>query len=215
MIRRDNYLVVSCDIMVRMITEIQRKVISIMNHSDIYDQAITVMNEIRNQLDPGMGNLLVIGCSTSTILGSMPGTDSNEDVADELYRAVIHVFGDSYDIAVQCCEHLNRALVVDKSVADKYQFPIVNAVPQKKAGGAFATKHFASLPSPVVVEDIASRAAAGIDIGGVMVGMHIKPVVVPLKLENRFIGKAIVIAGRSRLKYIGGERTHYLPPFKK
>ena len=174
----------------------------------IYEQALKTMEEIREGLDPKMGKLLVIGCSTSTVLGDKYGTNSSEDIADELYRAVTEVFGD-YEIAVQCCEHLNRALVLDRSVAEKYGFTIVNAVPKKKAGGAFATKHYASLAEPVVVEDVASKAVVGIDIGGVMVGMHLKPVVVPMKLENNYIGKAYILAGRSRLKYIGGERTSY------
>ncbi len=177
--------------------------------NEIYDQAISTMKEIRKQINTEMGTLIVIGCSTSTISGDLPGTNSNEATADELYRAVNEVFGDEFEIAVQCCEHLNRALVIDRTVADKYGFTPVNAVPKKKAGGAFATKHYNSLPDPVVVEDIAAKAILGIDIGGIMVGMHIKPVVVPMKIVNHTIGNAFVFAGKSRLKYIGGERTSY------
>ena len=178
--------------------------------SEIYDQAKAVMTEVYEGLDPKMGNLLVIGCSTSTVLGDMPGTNSSEEIADDLYKAVTEVFGGKYDIAVQCCEHLNRALVVERALAEKNGWTMVNAVPHRKAGGAFATKHYASLKDPVVVENIDSGAVAGIDIGGVMIGMHMRPVVVPMKLKKRAIGEAIVIAGRSRLKYIGGERTHYM-----
>ncbi len=177
--------------------------------SEIYNQALAVMKDIRSQVDTKLGNLLVVGCSTSTITGNMPGTNSNEEIAEDLYRAVTEVFGDDFDIAVQCCEHLNRALVIEKSVAEKYDFPPVNVVPQRKAGGAFATKHYHSLKDPVVVEDIRAKAVVGIDIGGVMVGMHMRPVVVPLKLENRRIAEGFVFAGRSRLKYIGGERAVY------
>ena len=176
----------------------------------IYEQAKSVLSEVMEKSRPEIGDLLVIGCSTSTVLGDKPGTNSSEDVAEELYRAACEAIGDKYDIAVQCCEHLNRALVLEKEVALKYGFPIVNAVPHRKAGGAFATKHYNSLKSPVVVEDIASSAVIGVDIGGVMVGMHMRPVVVPIKLENNRIGEAVVIAGYSRLKYIGGERTKYL-----
>ena len=176
---------------------------------NIYGQAKEVFEEIKGKLDPKMGNLLVVGCSTSTVLGDMPGTNSSEDVADDLYKALIDVFGDSHDIAVQCCEHLNRALVVERAVAEKYDFLEVNAVPYKKGGGAFATDHYNSLKDAVVVEDIKAKAVIGIDIGGVMVGMHLKPVVVPMKLEHRRIGEAFVFAGASRLKYVGGERTHY------
>ena len=177
--------------------------------SDIYEQAKTVLSEIREKIDMSMGNLLVVGCSTSTVQGDMPGMNSSEEIADELYRAVIETFGDSFDIAVQCCEHLNRALVVERAVAEKYDLTMVNVVPHKKGGGAFATKHYYSLKDAVVVEDIKAKAVVGIDIGGVMVGMHMKPVVVPMKLQNRHIGDAFVLAGTSRLKYIGGERARY------
>ena len=176
----------------------------------IFEQAREVFEGIKEQLDPKMGKLLVVGCSTSTVLGDMPGTNSNEDVADEIYRALIEVFGEEYDIAIQCCEHLNRALVVERAVAEKNDFLIVNAVPYKKGGGAFATDHYNSLKDPVVVEDIAAKAVVGIDIGGVMIGMHMKPVVVPMKLKKRRIGEAFIFAGASRLKYVGGERTRYL-----
>ena len=179
--------------------------------NNIYNQAIETLMEISNIIggNAGRRELMVIGCSTSTILGGKPGTNSDENVADELYRAVIDVFGDKWDIAVQCCEHLNRALVLERSVAEKYGFTMVNVVPHKKAGGSFATKHYYSLQEPAVVEDIASKATAGIDIGGVMIGMHMRPVVVPLKVEHNKIGEAIIIAGKSRLKYIGGERARY------
>ena len=175
----------------------------------IYYQAKEVFTEVLGNADPSQGDLLVVGCSTSTVQGDMPGTNSSEDIADELYRALTDVFGGKYDIAVQCCEHLNRALIVEKKVADKYDLPIVNVVPHRKAGGAFATKHYGSLSEPVAVEDIKSKAVLGIDIGGVMIGMHMRPVVVPLKLEHKHIGEAIILAGRSRYKYIGGERARY------
>ena len=177
--------------------------------STIYEQALKVMTQIRELTDPKMGNLMVIGCSSSTVLGGQPGTNSSRDVAEQLHQAAMEVFGEKYDIAVQCCEHLNRALIVERKVAERYGLTMVNAVPYEKAGGAFATVHYASLTDPVAVEDIHSLAVLGIDIGGVMVGMHLRPVVVPLKLKERKIGEAIVIAGASRLKYIGGERTHY------
>ncbi len=176
---------------------------------EIYEQAVQVFQEIKDKAARRIGDLLVVGCSTSTILGEMPGTDSSEEIADDLYRAFTEVFGGKFEIAVQCCEHLNRALVVEKAVAEKYGFTIVNVVPHKKGGGAFATRHYYSLKEPVVVEDIRASAAVGIDIGGVMIGMHMRPVVVPAKLSNRKIGEAIVLAGISRYKYIGGERARY------
>ena len=97
-----------------------------------------------------------------------------------------------------------------KGVAkNKYGFEIVNVIPQPHAGGAFAVKHYSSLKSPAVVENIGAKAVAGLDIGGVMVGMHIRPVVVPIRLDKKHVGEAIVLAGRYRPKYIGGERAVY------
>lgn len=178
--------------------------------SEIYEQAKEVYEEISTKIDMSMGNLMVVGCSTSTVLGDMPGMNSSENTAEELYKALIDVFGEKFDIAIQCCEHLNRALVIEREVAERYGFEIVNAVPYKKGGGAFATKHYYSLKDAVVVESVNAKAVVGIDIGGVMVGMHLKPVVVPMKLQNRHIGEAFVLAGTSRLKYIGGERARYM-----
>ena len=177
---------------------------------DLYAQSMEVFAGIREQIDMKMGNLLVVGCSTSTVLGNMPGTNSSEEIAEQIYKALTDTFGDSFDIAVQCCEHLNRALVVERKVAEKYDFLEVNAVPYIKGGGAFATKHYNSLKDAVVVEDIKAKAIVGIDIGGVMIGMHMKPVVVPMKLEKRRIAEAFVFAGKTRLKYVGGERTRYM-----
>ncbi|MCR4793533.1 MAG: TIGR01440 family protein [Lachnospiraceae bacterium] len=176
---------------------------------DIYEQAKEVFQEVKDKSASRIGNLMVIGCSTSTLQGDKPGTNSSEEIADSLYKALEEVFDDGTEIAVQCCEHLNRALVVERAVAKEYGLTIVNAVPHRKAGGAFATKHYHSLKDPVVVEELAHSAAIGIDIGGVMIGMHMKPVVVPAKLDHKMIGEAIVIAGISRYKYIGGERTRY------
>ena len=112
-------------------------------------------------------------------------------------------------MAVQCCEHLNRALVVSREVMDRYGFEQVNVIPQYHAGGAFAVTHYNNLQDPVVVENINARADAGMDIGGVLVGMHIHPVVVPLRLESKHIGQAVIIAARHRPKYVGGIRAVY------
>ena len=111
------------------------------------------------------------------------------------------------NIAAQCCEHLNRAIVLEASVAEKYGLEPVNVIPQPKAGGSFATATYKGLNSPVVVEKV--RAHAGIDIGGVLIGMHLRETAVPVPLKQRTIGEARIIAARTRPKFVGGGRAVY------
>ena len=181
-----------------------------MDISEIRKQAKAVVCEVIEKAALKKGNLLVIGCSSSEVLGDRMGTNSSVEIADAIYDEISGVLCEKgINLAVQCCEHLNRAIVMEHEVADRYGFEQVNAIPQPKAGGSFATAHYRACKEPVVVENIAARADAGIDIGGVMVGMHIKPVVVPIKLETRHIGEAIILAGRHRPKFVGGERAVY------
>lgn len=174
-----------------------------------------VMAEVIEKANLKDSSLFIVGCSSSEVIGNRMGTskDGETDEAVEILYEVItrHLNGLNIDLAVQCCEHLNRAVVCDRSVAEKYGFEQVNVIPQIHAGGAFAVKHYKSLKDSVVVESIDQRADAGIDIGGVMIGMHIHPVAVPLHLENRHIGEAVIIAARRRPKYVGGERAVYDP----
>ena len=152
------------------------------------------------------GDILVVGCSTSEVLGEKIGTASSPDAAKAVFLGIYKAakeFG--VFIAAQCCEHLNRAIIIEKSAAMNAE--IVNVVPQPKAGGSFATAAYNAFENPVAVEEI--KAQAGIDIGFTMIGMHIKKVAVPVRLDNNKIGNAIVLAARSRPKYIGGERACY------
>lgn len=145
------------------------------------------------------GDLFVIGCSTSEVRGSRIGTDSATDVGETIIKAAAVLEPLKISLAVQCCEHLNRALVLEKSVANRHNWPICNAVPQLHAGGAAsmaAYKHFAA---PVVVERV--EADAALDIGDTLIGMHLKPVAVPVRLGVKTIGEAHVTAGRVRAVY--------------
>ena len=138
------------------------------------------------------------------------GTASSRDAAEAIYRAISKELQTrGVNLAVQCCEHLNRAVVIEREVAVKYGLEEVNVVPQPHAGGAFAVEAYSKFRNPIVVESIEAKADGGIDIGGVMIGMHIHPVVVPLRLEHRNIGKAFVAAARRRPKYVGGVRAVY------
>ena len=169
-------------------------------------QAKSLMEEFVEKANLKAGNIMVIGCSTSEIIGSKIGSNSSPETAAIVFEA-IHSFAKEKGIyiAVQCCEHLNRAIVVEKA-AVPFAEP-VNVVPQPKAGGSFATQAYAKFENPVVLEEI--KADAGIDIGLTLIGMHLKKVAVPVRLENKMIGEALVVAARTRHKFIGGVRAIY------
>ncbi|MFA6075940.1 MAG: TIGR01440 family protein [Negativicutes bacterium] len=154
------------------------------------------------------GAVLAIGCSTSAILGKKIGSAGSTDVAQLIYPIIINKAAEqNINVVFQCCEHLNRAVVVDHKIALEQHLEIVSVVPKPKAGGALASLAYQTMNDPVVVEF--AKADAGIDIGGVLIGMHIRHVAVPLKLENNYIGEARIVAAKSRPKLIGGERAQY------
>ena len=152
------------------------------------------------------GKIVVVGCSTSETLGSNLGSHSVPEVGKALFEALQSVFKPlGIYIAAQCCEHLNRAIIVERDAVPFAE--IVNVVPQPKAGGSFATACYQAFEHPVAIEHI--KADAGIDIGGTLIGMHLREVAVPLRLQQNHIGKAIVLAARTRPRFIGGDRAHY------
>lgn len=157
------------------------------------------------------GQIFVVGCSSSEVLGNRIGTATNVDVARAIYDGIRQVLDErGVYLAGQCCEHLNRALAVEREMMEKYDFEQVNAIPQPNhAGGAFATVCFEKMKDPVLVDSLCAKAQAGIDIGGTMIGMHIHPTVVPLRISLRKIGEAPIICARRRPKYIGGARAVY------
>ena len=152
------------------------------------------------------GQIVVVGCSTSEICGSRIGTDSQPDVANAVFEAIDTVLRErGIYLAAQCCEHLNRAIIVERAALPMAD--AVNVIPQPKAGGSFATAAYRSFEDPIAVEHI--RADAGMDIGGTLIGMHLKEVAVPLRLGLDRIGEALLLAARTRPKFIGGIRAQY------
>jgi len=152
------------------------------------------------------GQTVVAGCSTSEIAGYKVGTNSNAAIGTIVFASLNAAFSEQgVYLAAQCCEHLNRAIIIEREAAAG--FTIVNAVPVADAGGAFATAAYEGFRDPVALESI--LADAGIDIGGTLIGMHLKRIAVPLRLETALIGKAAVIAARTRPPLIGGARTTY------
>ena len=154
------------------------------------------------------GSVLVLGFSTSEAGGGLIGQHSSLEVADAVYSVLYtELKNKGIYLAAQCCEHLNRALVVEAELARKLNLEVVNAVPQLHAGGASAVTAYSIFENPVVVEHI--RADAGIDIGGTLIGMHLKEVAVPVHTSQKSVGSATVLCARVRPKFIGGERAVY------
>ena len=182
-----------------------------MNASEITAQSRQAVTEILEKARLKKGDIFVIGCSSSEILGDQIGTATNLDSANAVYDGIIPILKEAgIYAAVQCCEHLNRALVMDREAMEKYGFEQVNAIPQPNhAGGAMATVAYERFDDPVLVESVKGKADAGIDIGGTMIGMHMHSVVVPMRISLRKIGEAPIICARHRPKYVGGQRAIY------
>lgn len=152
------------------------------------------------------GQIVVVGCSTSEVVGHRVGSWSTPEVGQAIFDGLHSVFGPmGVYIAAQCCEHLNRALIVEREAVPGAE--IVNVVPQPKAGSSFATAAYQAFRHPAALEEI--RADAGLDIGGTLIGMHLKKVAVPVRLAQNHIGQAMVLAARTRPKFIGGDRAVY------
>ncbi len=178
-----------------------------------------MLNEIRTQTRAVVGallevarlregDILVVGCSSSEVLGKKIGSASSPEAAAAIFEEIYAAAREhGLYLAAQCCEHLNRALILEAEAAARYRLAPVNVVPQPKAGGSFATAAYAAFANPVAVEHIAAQA--GIDIGDTLIGMHLQPVAVPVRTPVQQIGEAHVVCARTRPKFIGGVRAHY------
>ena len=175
---------------------------------DICRQAEQAAEELIEKAKLHPGQIVVIGCSTSEICGSRIGSDSRPEVAEQVF-AVLHrvLTAHGLYLAAQCCEHLNRAIIIEREAAEKYGWEEVCVVPRPHAGGSWATTCWKKFREPVAVEEI--RAHAGIDIGGTLIGMHLRRVAVPVRLSLSKIGEANILCARTRPKLIGGERAKY------
>lgn len=181
-----------------------------MELSKIREQSAKAAEQVCEAAKLKIGDLFVVGCSSSEILGEKIGTHSSVEVAEAVFEgihSVLHEHG--VELAAQCCEHLNRALIVERAVAEQFGLEEVNVVPQPKAGGSFGTTAYKRFDDPVAVESLKQSASAGMDIGGTLIGMHIKPVVVPLRIEAKKIGEAVLLCARRRPKFVGGSRAVY------
>ena len=177
-------------------------------YEEIKKQTQQLFCEVIKKASLKEGDLLVVGCSSSEIRGEQIGKGSSVETAEAVFSVLYPmVQKEKIFLAAQCCEHLNRALIIERAAAEKYGYEPVSVVPKPKAGGSFATMAYTYFEDPVAVESV--QAKAGIDIGETLIGMHLKAVAVPLRTEIRQIGNARGNAAFTRPKYIGGCRTHY------
>lgn len=174
----------------------------------IQEQATAAVRELIEVARLQAGDLLVVGCSSSEVLGEKIGTASSMDAAGAIMDGILPILQEKgIFLAAQCCEHLNRAIILEADAAKSRGYEAVNVLPQPKAGGSFATTAWQRMVHPVAVEEI--RADAGLDIGGTLIGMHLKRVAVPVRLSVDAIGEARLLAARTRPKFIGGCRAQY------
>lgn len=172
----------------------------------VRNEAKAAAEELCTVAKLGEGQIMVVGCSTSEVGGHTVGTESIPEVGQAIFQGLMEALAPrGIYLAAQCCEHLNRAIITEHEAVPGLD--IVNVVPQPKAGSSFATAVYEACDHPVAVEEI--KADAGLDIGGTLIGMHLKKVAVPVRLEQNHIGEAILLAARTRPKFIGGERAHY------
>ena len=179
-----------------------------MELSELTAQARKAPEELLEAAHLETDDVFVVGCSSSEIRGGRIGHDSSMEVAAAVLAGVLPPLQEQgVYLAAQCCEHLNRSIVIEREAAKKYGYQIVAAVPQPPAGGSWATTCWRTFKDPVLVEEV--KAAAGMDIGGTLIGMHLRRVAVPVRLSLDHIGEAILLCARTRPPFIGGSRAVY------
>ena len=174
----------------------------------VREEAAEITRDLIVQAKPEKGDILIVGCSSSEVVGERIGTFSSVETAQAVFEGILGVASEyGLFLAAQCCEHLNRAVIVEKEIARREHLTRVNVIPQPKAGGSFGTTAFERFKEPVAVEHI--KAQLGIDIGDTLIGMHLDEVGVPVRTQNKQIGNAHVVCARTRAKFVGGSRAVY------
>lgn len=182
-------------------------------YEEITNAARQAVTELLDKAGLKAGALFVVGCSSSEIVGAQIGKGSSMEAVQAVFAGIYPALRErGIYLAAQCCEHLNRALIMEEEAAEKFGYDAVNVRPWAHAGGSFATTAWESFDHPVAVEHV--RAAAGLDIGDTLIGMHLKDVAVPVRLGIKRIGEANLVAARTRPRFIGGERAQYCEELK-
>lgn len=180
---------------------------------EISAQARAAVMELLDAAGLKAGDLFVVGCSSSEIVGQRIGKGSSMEAAQAVFEGIYPVLKErGIYLAAQCCEHLNRALIIESAAAEKFGYEPVNVRPWAHAGGSFATTAFENFEAPCAVEHV--KAKAGMDIGATLIGMHLKGVAVPVRLSVKNIGQASLTCARTRPRFIGGERARYQEELK-
>ena len=180
-----------------------------MQYEAFKESAAAAARELLGAAHLKKGDLFVVGCSSSEILGRHIGKGSSPEAAAAVLEGILPILQENGIYrAAQCCEHLNRALILEREAAEKYGYEPVNVCPWEHGGGSFATAAYGAFSDPVAVEHI--RAHAGMDIGDTLIGMHLRDVAVPVRVCVKKIGEASVVCARTRPKFIGGERARYV-----
>ncbi|MDO4720666.1 MAG: TIGR01440 family protein [Peptostreptococcaceae bacterium] len=181
------------------------------DYRGIKDVVYKALSELSDRYDFQKNEILVVGCSTSEIAGERIGSHSNIEIARYLMEGILSFVREKeIFLAIQCCEHLNRALVVEEDCARYYNLEGVSVYPSMKAGGSMGQTAMEKFKKPIVVEAI--RGHAALDIGDTLVGMHLKAVAVPFRFSMKEIGNAHLTGAYTRPKLIGGERAVYHKP---
>lgn len=176
--------------------------------AQVKDNAKEAAWELLKQAKLEKGDILVVGCSSSEVAGERIGTFSSVETAQAVFEGIYAVVRENgLFLAAQCCEHLNRALIIEREAAKREGLSIVNVIPQPKAGGSFAATAYQRFQEPAAVEHM--KAQAGMDIGDTLIGMHLQEVAVPVRIDVKQIGNARVVCARTRAKFIGGSRAFY------
>ncbi len=182
--------------------------------NNIKNDSSTVMLELLQEAQVQDKEVVVIGCSTSEVVGEKIGTGSSWEVAEAIYQGVQNSvekyyleYNNKLFLAFQCCEHLNRTLLISQECQSLYNWERVSVIPAPKAGGSLPAVAYANMDNPIMVEHISAHA--GLDIGDTFIGMHLKHVAVPMRPETNFLGEARITMARTRPKLIGGERAVY------
>lgn len=172
----------------------------------IRTNAAKAAKELCEKANLEKGQTVIVGCSSSEIAGHGLGSCSSPEIGNAVFEGIYSILNEKgIYLCAQCCEHLNRAVIIEREAVNGFE--IVNVIPKVKAGGSFATAAYNAFKDPVAVEKF--KADAGLDIGGTLIGMHLKKVAIPMRLDVKYIGKAHINSARTRPKYIGGSRTHY------
>ena len=181
-----------------------------MNETEIREQVKEAFGILMNAAKPKPGTLLVLGCSTSEIVGSRIGSNSSEEAAKAVLDALLPLVNEAgLALAVQGCEHINRALCVSRATMERLGLQQVWVKPWLHAGGACVTEAYGRIEDAVMVESVNGQATLGIDVGDTLIGMHLHCVAVPVHSPLRHIGAANLVMAFTRPKYVGGPRAQY------